>query len=248
VDEKSEEYVSTSTARLERIRELNKKSYEGRSARQSDGDLEGEKVEKNSFDEIMPPPPRYLSLIKERTRFLEDSEADEMPTPPRYRTSFKDKSHSQPELTAPASEAISTRPPFSPPTKSNSRAHTQSLSPPRRPLPSSRMQFATPPSNSKHTNESPSSYYVSTNPDADAISIRSALSDGTPGQRSNSPSSRSNNVAQTTLSVILGRIEDAKENFKKALIEDDVKKQAELASLITRLGEAAVAMRKLEDM
>jgi hypothetical protein len=50
------------------------------------------------------------------------------------------------------------------------------------------------------------------------------------------------------LSVILGRIEDAKENFKKALIEDDVKKQAELASLITRLGEAAVAMRKLEDM
>ena len=242
--DKSEDYVSISEARLQRLRELNKQNYEGRAPRYSDGDLESErsdvkKTSSNEVDEIMPPPPRYLQIIKEKSHL--ESEYDARRT---------------------RSDVTSSRPPFSPPTEASSkaRAYTKSLSPPRRPLTSSRMQFSTPPPNQEYNTingphvqlssppsnfdpiASPSSFYVSTR-DSDAISIRSGLSEGTP---CNSTGSRQ--VAQGTLSVILGRIEDAKENFKRALLEDDVKKQAELASLITRLGEAAVAMRKLEDL
>ncbi|KAL7505277.1 hypothetical protein ACHAXN_005699 [Cyclotella atomus] len=256
-NQKSEGYMSMSEARLQRIRELNKHNYEGRVSRYSEPEITTERQDSKSqsssdtTDEIMPPPPRYFKLIKERTSQPESTELynnkDEQLHPlPRYLRNIKENSHSQPEL----AEIPSSRPPFSPPTRATkSRSYTQSLSPPRRPI-TTRMQFSTPPSNADHQtiNGSPSSYYVSTNADGDAASIRSGLSDGTPGQRSNSSSSRSNNVAQTTLSVILGRIEDAKDNFKKALVEDDVKKQAELASLITRLGEAAIAMRKLEDL
>lgn len=256
MNDKSEEYVSISEARLQRIRELNKQNYEDRASQYAGPDLADEELEKkisnDSMDEIMPPPPRYLSLFKEKisrtTEYTETpSNTDDMiPTLPRYLRTMKEKSHSQPELT----DATSSRPPFSPPTRYfKSRTHAQSLSPPRRPLTTSRLQISAPPTSTVHQtiNGSPSSFYVSTNQDdGNAASVRSALSDGTPGQRSSS--SRSNNVAQTTLSVILGRIEDAKENFKKALVEEDVKKQAELASLITRLGEAAVAMRKLEDL
>jgi len=46
--------------------------------------------------------------------------------------------------------------------------------------------------------------------------------------------------------MLLSRLEEAKGNFGKALMEGDVEKQAELAGLMTRLGEAAVTMRKLE--
>lgn len=55
-------------------------------------------------------------------------------------------------------------------------------------------------------------------------------------------------VAQSALEVILGRIEEAKSNFQKALVEDNVEKQTEMAALIAKLGEAAVAMRKLEQL
>ena len=240
----SEEYVSISETRLQRIRELNKQNYEGRALRYSDGDLgsqgsNAKSTSNNEADEIMPPPPRYLQIIKEKSHL--ESEYDARRT---------------------RSDVTSARPPFSPPTEASSkaRAYTKSLSPPRRPLTSFKMQFSTPPPNQEYNtingpqmelsspptkfdpNPSPSSFYVSTR-ESDAISIRSGLSEGTPCD-----STGSKQVAQGTLSVILGRIDDAKENFKKALLEDDVKKQAELASLITRLGEAAVAMRKLEDL
>ena len=73
------------------------------------------------------------------------------------------------------------------------------------------------------------------------MSVKSGLSEGTPCETSN-------NIVQSTLSTILNRIDEAKENFKTALAEGDIKKQAELADLITRLGEAAVTMRKLEGL
>mmetsp|Transcript_10172 Transcript_10172/g.20463 ORF Transcript_10172/g.20463 Transcript_10172/m.20463 type:complete len:141 (+) Transcript_10172:202-624(+) len=54
-----------------------------------------------------------------------------------------------------------------------------------------------------------------------------------------------NNVASGTLKIVLSRIDEAKEQFVKALEDNDVKKQSELAALLARLGEAATAMRKL---
>ena len=53
-------------------------------------------------------------------------------------------------------------------------------------------------------------------------------------------------MAQSTLSMLLCRIEEAKANFARALEDGDVRAQAEMAGLMTRLGEAAVTMRKLE--
>jgi hypothetical protein len=57
--------------------------------------------------------------------------------------------------------------------------------------------------------------------------------------------SLSNSVASGTLKLILTRIDDAKEQFAKALEDNDVQKQSELATLLAQLGEAAVAMNKL---
>lgn len=73
----------------------------------------------------------------------------------------------------------------------------------------------------------------------------SALSDDDEDEDTNE-SSRCQSVAQSTLLILLSRIEEAKMNFTKALEEGNVEQQAELAGLMTRLGEAAVTMRKLE--
>ena len=57
---------------------------------------------------------------------------------------------------------------------------------------------------------------------------------------------RCQSLAQSTLSMLLSRIDEAKASFTQALLDGDAVKQAELASLLSRLGEAAVTMRKLE--
>ena len=62
---------------------------------------------------------------------------------------------------------------------------------------------------------------------------------------SNQPQSHANNVASGTLKIVLSRVDEAKEQFVKALEENDVQKQSELAALLARLGEAAAAMKKL---
>ena len=59
-------------------------------------------------------------------------------------------------------------------------------------------------------------------------------------------SSACRSVAQSALSLLLGRIDEAKASFRRALEEGDVGRQAELAGLMKELGEAAVAMRTLE--
>ena len=57
--------------------------------------------------------------------------------------------------------------------------------------------------------------------------------------------SHANNVASGALKMVLSRIDEAKAQFGKALEDNDVQKQSELAALLTRLGEAAVQLRKL---
>lgn len=79
---------------------------------------------------------------------------------------------------------------------------------------------------------------------SDSASVKSALSDIDDTTAHHSQYSQS--VAQSTLQIILHRLDDAKVHFEKALVENDVKNQSELAGLITRLGEAAVVMKKLE--
>ena len=74
----------------------------------------------------------------------------------------------------------------------------------------------------------------------------SALSDDDDEDEGTNECSRCQSVAQSTLLILLSRIEEAKMNFTKALEEGNVEQQAELAGLMTRLGEAAVTMRKLE--
>ena len=59
--------------------------------------------------------------------------------------------------------------------------------------------------------------------------------------------SAANNVASGALKFVLIRIDETKAQFAKALEENDVTKQGELADLLARLGEAAAAMRKLEE-
>ena len=77
-------------------------------------------------------------------------------------------------------------------------------------------------------------------PPPSSISVLSEVSNNT------SSESRCQSVAQSTLSVLLSRIDEAKSNFTQALVDGDVDKQVELAGLLTRLGEAAVTMKKLE--
>ena len=77
-------------------------------------------------------------------------------------------------------------------------------------------------------------------PPPSSISVLSEVSNNT------SSESRCQSVAQSTLSVLLSRIDEAKSNFTQALMDGDVDKQVELAGLLTRLGEAAVTMKKLE--
>ncbi|KAL3800471.1 hypothetical protein HJC23_011708 [Cyclotella cryptica] len=251
-EDKSEEYFSTTTSgidsyaspravRLQRIRELNKQNHQDRTTRRSSQEDIGVDTalttRNHTMDEIMPPSPRYYRIIRERNALLTDVESTASPVIDTYY------------------QSSSSKPPFSPPVKSikSRTGYSQSLSPPKRQLTFSRRQLLTPPSNQRHSTKNVQSpNIVATEPDTDAISIKSALSDdnltATPSQRSSSTSSKSQSVAQTTLSVILERIEDAKENFQKALTDENVEKLAELASLIARLGEAAVAMKKLEDL
>ena len=77
-------------------------------------------------------------------------------------------------------------------------------------------------------------------PPPSSISVLSEVSNNT------SSESRCQSVAQSTLSVLLSRTDEAKSNFTQALVDGDVDKQVELAGLLTRLGEAAVTMKKLE--
>eukprot|EP00956_Cyclotella_meneghiniana_P020905 scaffold37502_cov23-Cyclotella_meneghiniana.AAC.1 len=353
----SEEYVSTSAARLQRIRALNKQNYEHKLTN-STMDVVDERIEakrsyesSDSVDEIMPTPPRYLRIIKERT-FVgsksDETKTNTSPTKTRQATASSKPPFSHPTKNPSATTRASQSPPKQQLTATNrqrsaspfnsrdeiAKARTNVQSPPRQPLTSTnrqrsaspfnsrdeiakartnvqsqpkqpltatnqqrsaspfnsrdeiakarrnvqspprqpltstnmqrsaspfnprneisktrsysqstpRGQFSTPPSKSEHrTNSgSPSSIYVSTK-ESESVSVKSGLSEGTSCHRSN-------NIVQSTLSVILSRIDEAKENFKKALSEGDIKKQAELADLITRLGEAAVTMRKLEDL
>lgn len=55
-----------------------------------------------------------------------------------------------------------------------------------------------------------------------------------------------NSATSGALNLILSRIDEAKVQFAKALEEGDVQKQADLAALLARLGEAAVALKKLD--
>jgi hypothetical protein len=57
-----------------------------------------------------------------------------------------------------------------------------------------------------------------------------------------------NSATSGALNLILSRIDEAKVQFAKALEEGDVKKQADLAALLARLGEAAVALKKLDQL
>ena len=61
-----------------------------------------------------------------------------------------------------------------------------------------------------------------------------------------SESQQCQSVAQSTLNILLARIDEAKMNFSQAIHDGNVEKQLELGELISKLGEAAVAMRKLE--
>ena len=236
---KSEERRHLSQSRIQRIRELNKQNFESRTTRCSEPNLDeqklGTKEVSNTSDETLSPPSGDLKLIKEKSQMESSlstipqvsSERDEiMPPPPRYLQVIKEMSYySRLEQEA---------------GKSTEKSSLKYQLSPR--------QCSSPPPTTKQDIGSPISYYESTKSDSDCISTKSTLSDGTADQRSGSSSSRSNNVAETTLSIILGRIEDAKQSFQKALVEKDIKKQADLANLITQLGEAAVAMRELEDL
>eukprot|EP00956_Cyclotella_meneghiniana_P007568 scaffold10205_cov52-Cyclotella_meneghiniana.AAC.5 len=353
----NEEYVSTSAARLQRIRELNKQNYEHKLTNSTMDEVD-ERIEakrsyesSDSVDEIMPTPPRYLRIIKERT--FVGSESDEMktntsPLKTRQATASSKPPFSPPTTNPSATTRASQSPPKQQLTATNrqrsaspfnsrdeiakaranvqsqpkqpltatnqqrsaspfnsrdeiAKGRTYSQSPPRHPLTATnqqrsaspfnsrdetvnakrniqspprqrltstnmqrsaspfnprneivktrsysqsnpRGQFSTPLSKSeRRTNSgSPSTFYVSTK-ESESVSVKSGLSEGTSCHRSN-------NIVQSTLSVILSRIDEAKENFKKALSEGDIQKQAELADLITRLGEAAVTMRKLEGL
>jgi hypothetical protein len=57
-----------------------------------------------------------------------------------------------------------------------------------------------------------------------------------------------NSATSGALNLILSRIDEAKVQFAKALEESDVKKQADLAALLAKLGEAAVALKKLDQL
>ena len=57
-----------------------------------------------------------------------------------------------------------------------------------------------------------------------------------------------NSATSGALNLILSRIDEAKVQFAKALEEGDLKKQADLAALLARLGEAAVALKKLDQL
>ena len=76
-------------------------------------------------------------------------------------------------------------------------------------------------------------------------SIKSILSDDA-SNVSDAQSHRSQSVATSALDVLLHRIDEAQRSFRTALAEGSLEKQSELAALIANLGEAAVAMRKLE--
>jgi len=79
-----------------------------------------------------------------------------------------------------------------------------------------------------------------------ASSSSSSLSILSEGAIEEDEEDRCQSLAQSTLSMLLSRIDEAKASFTQALLDGDTVKQAELASLLSRLGEAAVTMRKLE--
>lgn len=88
----------------------------------------------------------------------------------------------------------------------------------------------------------PASYVINYSSQDTLSAAVSVLGDDMPTENG----SRCQSVAQSTLAVLLSRIEEANASFATALVDEDVEKQTELAGLMTRLGEAAVTNWDLE--